>query len=324
MPGNSRTERLVYILVSGGIVGGFLVLLLWNSVVIPINTGQVGVYFSRLFGGTIIDRIEPEGVALKFPWDTIHIVDVRTQTRKYTVPTLSSEGMRSELDVKVLFRPIRNSTPLLLKNIGPDYSDTVVSALSVEAIREVIGQLESMTIFTIGAKQLQADLLGRLRAEELAKYIEFQDLIISRVSLPVNISKAIEDKLTHEQMALSYSFRIDRQKLEAERLRIEAIGLQNFYSVVSEALTERLLIWRGIDATLKLAESPNAKVVIVGANGNLPLILGSDIHKTALPAKQLEAVPGHHSPLPKFDKLPPIFKSKRDSLPVPPMRDGKK
>jgi hypothetical protein len=49
-------------------------------------------------------------------------------------------------------------------------------------------------------------------------------------------------------------------------------------------LNEQVIEWKGIEATEKLAESPNAKVIIVGSGKNgLPVILnaGSD---TATPA----------------------------------------
>ncbi len=37
-----------------------------------------------------------------------------------------------------------------------------------------------------------------------------------------------------------------------------------------------ILKQKGIDATLKLAESPNTKVVIVGGKDGMPLILGNN------------------------------------------------
>jgi len=33
---------------------------------------------------------------------------------------------------------------------------------------------------------------------------------------------------------------------------------------------------KGIEATLKLSESPNSKVIVVGGEGGLPLILGNN------------------------------------------------
>jgi hypothetical protein len=42
-------------------------------------------------------------------------------------------------------------------------------------------------------------------------------------------------------------------------------------------LTDKILKDKGIDATLKMAESPNSKVVVIGSGGDgLPLILGNN------------------------------------------------
>jgi regulator of protease activity HflC (stomatin/prohibitin superfamily) len=89
---------------------------------------------------------------------------------------------------------------------------------------------------------------------------------------------AIEEKLTQQQRAASYEFRLETEAAEAERLRIKGVGLQRYYATVERALTPSLLTWRGMEATTELAQSDNSKVVIVGTGKHqLPLILGSDI-----------------------------------------------
>ena len=66
-----------------------------------------------------------------------------------------------------------------------------------------------------------------------------------------------------------------REKQEAERKRIEAQGVSDFQRIVSQGISEQLLEWKGIEATEKLVNSPNAKVVVIGNPKNgLPLILG--------------------------------------------------
>ena len=72
-------------------------------------------------------------------------------------------------------------------------------------------------------------------------------------------------------------FIITREKQEAERKRIEAQGIADFQRIVSEGISEPLLRWKGIEATNKLAESGNSKVVVIGSGKDgLPLILGQD------------------------------------------------
>ena len=72
-------------------------------------------------------------------------------------------------------------------------------------------------------------------------------------------------------------FVLQREKQEAERKRVEAGGIKDFQDIVSQGINEQLLKWKGIEATQKLAESQNTKVVIVGSGKDgLPVILGSN------------------------------------------------
>jgi len=68
-----------------------------------------------------------------------------------------------------------------------------------------------------------------------------------------------------------------KEKAEAERKSIEAAGIAEFQRIVTEGISKELLQWKGIETTRELAESTNAKVVIIGSGGGadgLPVILG--------------------------------------------------
>ena len=93
----------------------------------------------------------------------------------------------------------------------------------------------------------------------------------------MTIKNAIENKLQQEQEALAYQYRLEREKSEAERKRIEAKGEADANKIINSSLTPSLLKMRGIEATTKLAESPNSKVVVIGSSKDgLPIILGGN------------------------------------------------
>ena len=72
-------------------------------------------------------------------------------------------------------------------------------------------------------------------------------------------------------------YKLDKERQEAERKRIEAKGIADFQTIVSQGISDKLLQWKGIEATQELATSTNAKVVIIGSGkGGLPVILNSD------------------------------------------------
>ena len=101
-------------------------------------------------------------------------------------------------------------------------------------------------------------------------------MLIRKVKLPLKLEESIERKLQQEQESLEYEFRLVKESKEAERKRIEAEGIRAFQDIVTQSVTDDLLKWKGIEATTQLAESDNAKIVIIGNEDGLPLILGNE------------------------------------------------
>ena len=82
--------------------------------------------------------------------------------------------------------------------------------------------------------------------------------------------------LALQQEYLAYRYRIDKEREEAKRKRIEADGIRTFQDIVSQKLSSELLSWLGIKATLELAKSPNSKIIVIGnSKDGLPLILNA-------------------------------------------------
>src|SRR5262249_42083137 len=94
------------------------------------------------------------------------------------------------------------------------------------------------------------------------------------IELPAAIVAAINRKTEQYYIAEEYKFRVEREKRESERKKIEAEGIRDFQQTVSQGISESYLRWRGIEATLQLSQSTNANVVGSGKDG-LPIILGT-------------------------------------------------
>ena len=73
------------------------------------------------------------------------------------------------------------------------------------------------------------------------------------------------------------AFILQKEEQEADRKRIEAKGIADFQDIVSKGISDQLLKWKGIEATEKLANSSNSKIVVIGSGKDgLPLILGNN------------------------------------------------
>jgi hypothetical protein len=101
-------------------------------------------------------------------------------------------------------------------------------------------------------------------------------ILVAGIELPSAIVAAINRKTEQYYIAEEYKFRVEREKRESERKKIEAEGIRDFQQTVSQGVSESYLRWRGIEATLQLSQSTNSKVVVIGSGKDgLPIILGN-------------------------------------------------
>ena len=265
------------------------------SLLAVVPAGHVGV--PVIFGG-VQSRSLAEGLNVVNPFAVVHPITVRTET--YTMSgvhdegqkvgddsilALSADGLMMPLDITVAYRVVAPDAPWLYRNIGPDYVEKVVRPAARTAVREGVAGFTAQESYSTKREELAErmnELLTSRLHDLLGQHEDFGDrrgfvveqVMIRNVQLPAKVKDAIEEKLSAEQQALRMRFVLERERQEAERKRIEAQGIADFQQIVSAGISEPLLAWKGIEATERLAESPNAKVVLIGNPKNgMPLIL---------------------------------------------------
>jgi regulator of protease activity HflC (stomatin/prohibitin superfamily) len=192
------------------------------------------------------------------------------------------------LDVTLAYRLVSADAPWLFRSIGPDYVDKVVRPASRTAVREAIAGFTAQEAYSTRRLELAAtmDQLLTTRIRDLLSQRDdfgnrtgfmIEQVMIRNVQLPPRMKNAIEEKLEAEQQALRMRFILEKERQEAERKRIEAQGISDFQNIVSRGISDQLLAWKGIEATQHLAQSTNAKIVIVGNPKNgMPLIIPTE------------------------------------------------
>jgi len=310
-------ERHKLKIIFGVFVLLFGVTLLWPYCVVYIPSGHAGVYYSLLFGGTDTRRIRKEGIQFKGPWDTIFDYDVRIQQLTYKYSVISSDGLTVQFNTSVRWRPRLESLGLLQKQIGPDYAQKIVIPETQTALREVVGNTPIDQIYSTNVTILQRAVV-RAVEEISGEYITIDKVLITDVDIPEALRKSIEAKVTQYQNSLQYDYVLSVAKKEAERKRIEAEGIRDFQEIVTPGISENFLRWKGIEATLDLARSDNSKVVVIGAQNGLPLILdtGSTLPlPSPSPAVKASSSPYQEPPVPKVPSSTEI--NPQNLVPVP-------
>lgn len=268
-------KRRSAILIVLALIIFLVVALLWKMIFITVGSGEAGVLYKR-FSGTQIDRVYDEGFYIINPIDVLHIYEVRKQVAFHDFDVISNKGLIIHLSLAVRYRPEYDLLGILHQQIGPAYLNRVILPQIESVMRKQLGVYTAEEIYTNKEGLLTNAILTAL--DEVGRnYVEVEDIIIRSIRLPDKIVHAIEKKLEQEEFMKSYEFRIDTAKKEAERLEIEASGINRYHKIIDASLTESILKHKGIEATKELAESDNAKVVIIGGGKDgLPIILNTD------------------------------------------------
>jgi regulator of protease activity HflC (stomatin/prohibitin superfamily) len=256
------------------VIGFVLLILLWASIA-SVPAGHVGVL--TLFGkvDTRPTATLSEGIHLVNPFKVNHVMSVRTQTAKETARVPSSEGLEMALDTSLIYHLNAAKAAEVFQRVGPRYEEVLIEPQLRSSIREATASHSANTLYSSARAEVQEQIRKDLEANLAPRGIEIESVLLRDIQLPPSVQAAIQAKQQAEQESLAMSFKLQKEKQEADRKRIEAQGIQDFQRIVSQGISSQLLEWKGIEATEALAKSPNTKIVVIGNPKNgLPLVLG--------------------------------------------------
>lgn len=244
---------------------------------VTIDSGYSGVLYRLTTGVDVDEPAYGQGLHIILPWNKMHIYEVRQGEKTETMNVLSVNLLEIGLDITTFYQPDINKLGYLDVERGMGYDTKVVIPVMRSVVREVIAKYLPEEINSTKREIIKKEIMDEATATLADNYVQLNDILIRNINLPEKLKSSIEKKLQQEQEALEYEFKIDKERLEADRKRIEAQGIQDFQKIITQSINDKLLRWNGIEATLKLAESNNAKVIVVGSGKDgLPLILGGN------------------------------------------------
>lgn len=236
-----------------------------------IPAGNVGVvdFFGMVSDNTLkagINPVNPLAKVVKF--------SVKTQELKEDMDVPSKEGLTVGLEISALFHLTPDKAASIYKTVGENYTQIILVPQFRSVCRGVTASYDAKALYTSERETLAQQIRKELSSIVEARGISIESTPLRKVGLPPGLAQSIEAKLQAEQESQRMQFILAKEEQEAQRKRIEAKGIADFQDIVARGISEPLLRWKGIEATEKLASSPNAKVVVIGAGKDgLPLIL---------------------------------------------------
>jgi regulator of protease activity HflC (stomatin/prohibitin superfamily) len=249
---------------------------------VQIDAGQVGV--KKLFG-----KVQPtvlnSGLNMVNPLYEIEKMDIRTQN--YTMSGINDEGHKSgddaikvltadglevTIDLTVLYRVGPTDAPKLVRETGVDYEDKIVRPIARTRIRDNAVYYEAIALFSTKRDEFQNRIFKQIENDFKLRGLLLENLLVRNITLPTAVKGTIEQKIQAEQEAQKMQFVLQKERQEADRKRVEAQGIADYQRIISESLTDKQLQYEQIKATMELAKSQNAKIIMMGSKSS-PVIL---------------------------------------------------
>lgn len=237
-----------------------------------VPAGHVGVV--DLFGSVSAHTLKA-GPNLVNPLARVVKMSIKTGEVKEQMDVPSKEGLTMQLESSALYHLDPEKAADVYKTVGTDWATVLLVPQFRSVTRGVTAQFDAKALYTSEREQLAQEIARELKALVEPRGVVIEVTPLRRLTLPPRLAAAIEEKLGAEQESQRMQFVLAKERQEADRRRIEAQGIADFQKIVSQGLNDQLLKWKAIEATLKISESQNAKVVIVGSGKDgLPVILG--------------------------------------------------
>jgi len=238
-----------------------------KRIIYNVNSGEVLVIYYRFFGGTNHNSIGLEGLHLLAPWDKGYIYVVRTQTLVVPMGVLTRNGVQVHLDAQVRFHAVPETVPYLHRRYGPNYVKDIITPGLIESVQGVIGQFLPEEIYSSESGASSRQVFANARRVIGGVFVDVEDIALFNVRLPDRVQEAVQNKAAAEQGAEAARFNLRRAETDGQAVKE--------YNDIVKAIPQSILVEKGIEATLELAKSPNAKIIVMGGKDSLPLVLGN-------------------------------------------------
>lgn len=248
-----------------------LITILIISSFTSVSAGYVGIIDTF---GSVSDRYLEAGVHNVNPFSSVKEMSIKTEELKETMSVPSKEGLAVGLEASMLFSLKPSDAVEVYKTLGLNWVQVILEPNFRSICRGVTALYEAKSLYTADRQIIENKIVDEMKNIVSRRGILIEQAPLRNISLPQNLQQSIEEKLKADQDNQRMAFVLQKEEKEAQRKTIEARGIASFQDIVKQGINEQLLKWKGIEATEKLANSHNTKIIVIGGGKDgLPLIL---------------------------------------------------
>lgn len=237
-----------------------------------VRQDQIGI--KRKWGKITPEVISP-GMRVINPFSTFVIkLPARTVNLEVRANLPSKEGLTILTEISILYHLIPEKAAVILRDAGTDYENTLILPVFRSAVSDVSARFFAKDMHSSKRSQIEKEVQERMSGILLERGFVIESVLMKSVRLPEGLTQSIEEKLQAEQESQRMEFVLSREKMEADRLKIQAQGIRDYQRIISEGLNPMILQFMSIEAFKELSKSNNSKVIIT--DGKTPLMLNNE------------------------------------------------
>ena len=202
---------------------------------------------------------------------TILRLPIRTVNVEIQSNLPSKEGLNVRSIISILYHIKQENAADIIENIGTNYEDVVIKSVFRSASADVCSRFFAKDMHTSKRAVIEEEI--RVRMQELLseRGFEIEAVLLKTIQLPSGLAMAVENKLEAEQEAQRMEFVLQRERMEAQRRKVEAEGIRDAQMILQEGINPQIIQWQSIQAFKELANSPGSRVIIT--DGNAPFLI---------------------------------------------------
>jgi len=222
----------------------FALLLLTFTTFYTISAGYRGVLLT--FGKPSMTSID-EGLHLKIPIaQTIKKMEVRKQKIEVVAASASLDLQDVQTTIALNFHINPESTPKLYQEIGKDYSNRIINPAIQESVKAITAKYRAEELITKRPK-VREDMREFITQKLQKYYLVVDDFNIVNFQFSEEFTKAIESKVTAEQLKLKADRDLERIKIEKLQKITQAEAEAEALRLQKQQITPELIKLRQIE-----------------------------------------------------------------------------
>jgi prohibitin 1 len=277
-----------WVLLLAAVAGGLLLLQSYTVV----RPGETAI---KTKWGKYKDGALPQGLHVYNPIGTKVVkysLRITEYSEKMHLPT--KEGLEINTALTLLYHLRPGSEQNVYSQFEKDYAGPLI----LNSLYAIAGQ--ATTTFYANDIITQCEAMEKQTFDQLVHAVSPWSIVMDKVLvkdifLPPDVTQAVANKVGAQQVAQKAQYdvqkqrveldffmekqlkeaqlAVNKQKIDADRLQIEADAIRKAQATINESLTDRILKYKSLEVSKGLITSPNAKVII--SNTGTPFLLNT-------------------------------------------------